>query len=173
LLHDLASKTNHKRVSSHSETPLMLGQATGNLDSFDSPRPRFEGSHHLPPYSILCNSPLRLHPNGIFSRGSQSGVPKLSRFALSGIWASITFFLRPLIKMRSETILYLPLRAFQRHVALHLQTSRSGRFPTFSGPESNCASLIPGFSFAHNLGYICPNGSCEDIFDIHTSRPFQ
>ncbi len=28
-------------------------------------------------------------------------------------------------------------------------------------------------SFAHNLGYKCPNGSCEAILDIYTSRPFQ
>jgi hypothetical protein len=35
-------------------------------------------------------------------------------------------------------------------------------------PESN-----PGPSFAHNLGYKCPNGQCEAIFDIYASRPFQ
>jgi hypothetical protein len=48
------------------------------------------GRHHLPPYSILCVSPPHLHPNGTFSRDSQSGVPKLSWFGLSGLWAFIT-----------------------------------------------------------------------------------
>ncbi len=35
------------------------------------------------------------------------------------------------------------------------------------------ASLTLGPSFAHNLGCRCPNGSCETILDIYTSRPFQ
>jgi len=33
--------------------------------------------------------------------------------------------------------------------------------------------LTPGLSFDHNLCYRCPNGSCEAILDIYTSRPFQ
>jgi hypothetical protein len=35
------------------------------------------------------------------------------------------------------------------------------------------ASLTPDLSFAHNLGWRCPNGQCEAIFDIYVSRPFQ
>jgi hypothetical protein len=38
---------------------------------------------------------------------------------------------------------------------------------------SQTASLTLGPSFAHNLGYICPNCQCEAIFDIYVSRPFQ
>jgi hypothetical protein len=38
---------------------------------------------------------------------------------------------------------------------------------------SQTASLTPGPSFAHNLGCRCPNGQCEDIFDIYASRRFQ
>jgi hypothetical protein len=38
---------------------------------------------------------------------------------------------------------------------------------------SQTASLTPNPSFAHNLGCKCPNGSCEAILDIYTSRPFQ
>jgi hypothetical protein len=38
---------------------------------------------------------------------------------------------------------------------------------------SQTANLIPGPSFAHNLGCRCPNGQCEAIFDIYASRPFQ
>ncbi len=38
---------------------------------------------------------------------------------------------------------------------------------------SQIASLTPGPSFAHNLGYKCPNDQCEAIFDIYASRPFQ
>jgi len=35
------------------------------------------------------------------------------------------------------------------------------------------ASLTPGPSFDHNLCCRCLNGSCEAIFDIYTSKPFQ
>jgi hypothetical protein len=37
---------------------------------------------------------------------------------------------------------------------------------------SQTGSLTPGPSFAHNLGYRCPNDQCEAIFDIYASRPF-
>jgi hypothetical protein len=67
------------------------------LDSLDSPRPGLGGNHHLPPYSILCSSSWRLHPNGSFSQDSQVGVPKLSRncpetvlVGVSGLWDLIT-----------------------------------------------------------------------------------
>jgi hypothetical protein len=83
-------KTNHKLVSPHSGSPLVLGQATGNTDSLDSPRPGLGGSHHLPPYSILCVCARHLHSNDFLSQDSQGGVPKLSRFGLSGLWELIT-----------------------------------------------------------------------------------
>ncbi len=79
IKHESASKTNHKRVSSHSGTPLGVGTSHEHFGLLNSPRPGLRGSHHLPPYSILCVSPPRLHPNGSFSRDSQIGVPKLSR----------------------------------------------------------------------------------------------
>ncbi len=50
--------------------PLVLGRATGNTNTQDSPRPKLGGSHHLPSYSILYSSPRRLHLNGYFSRVS-------------------------------------------------------------------------------------------------------
>jgi hypothetical protein len=84
------SKTNHKRVSSHSGTPLGVGTNHKHSDSLGSPWPGLRGSHHLPPYNILYDSPPHLHPNGSFSRDSQSGVPKLSRFGLSRLWTFIT-----------------------------------------------------------------------------------
>jgi hypothetical protein len=68
----------------------VLGRATGNTDTQDSPRPRLGGSHHLPPYSMLCSSPRRLHPNGYFSRDSRVGVPKSRQMGLPGLWSPIT-----------------------------------------------------------------------------------
>jgi hypothetical protein len=38
---------------------------------------------------------------------------------------------------------------------------------------SQTASLTPGPSFAHNLGYRYSNDQCEAIFYIYASRPFQ
>jgi hypothetical protein len=38
---------------------------------------------------------------------------------------------------------------------------------------SQIANLTPNPSFAHNLGYRCPNCQCEGIFDIYVSRTFQ
>jgi hypothetical protein len=38
---------------------------------------------------------------------------------------------------------------------------------------SQTANLTFGLSFNHNLFCRCPNGSCEVILDICTSRPFQ
>ncbi len=49
------------------------------LDSLYSPQPGLGGSHHLPPYSIICAPPWVPHPNGFLSQDSQVGVPKLSR----------------------------------------------------------------------------------------------
>ncbi len=83
-------KTNHKLISPHSGSTLVLEQTMGNTDSFDSPRPRLGGSHHLPPYNIFCVCPRDLHPNGFLSRDSQGGVPKLSRFGFLGLWELIT-----------------------------------------------------------------------------------
>ncbi len=85
-----ASKLTNKLVSSHSESFLVLGQSTGNTDSLDSPRPGLGGSHHLPPYSILCVAPQHPHPNDFQSQDSQGGVPKLSQFGLSELWELIT-----------------------------------------------------------------------------------
>jgi len=85
-----ASKTNQESVSSQSGTPLGVGTSHGHFDTLDSPRPELEGSHHLPPYSILCSSPWELHPNGTFSRDSQGGVPKLSRVGVPELWELIS-----------------------------------------------------------------------------------
>jgi hypothetical protein len=38
---------------------------------------------------------------------------------------------------------------------------------------SQTASLTPDPSFAHNLGYRCPNDQCEAIFYIYASIAFQ
>ncbi len=150
----------------------MLGQATGNLDSLDSPRPGLRGSHHLPPYSILCSSARRLHPNGSFSRDSQSGVPKLSRLGLPWIWAFITSRL----ELRSGRGLNQSCNSHQElsngvspFTCMHHDRVDSRLLVV----GSQTGSLTPGLSFDPNLCCRCPNGSYEAILDIYISRPFQ
>jgi len=142
------------------------------LDSLDSPRPGLGGSHHLPPYSILYSSPPHLHPNGSFSRDSQSGVPKLSRFGLPGLWVFITSRL----EFGSGQGLNQSCSSLQNlfkgvsHFTCTHQDQVDSRLLMVG---SQTASLTIVLSFDHNLCYKCPNGSCEAILDIYTSRPFQ
>ncbi len=150
----------------------MLGQATGNTTSLDSPRPGLGGSHHLPPYSILCVTPPHPHPNDIFSRDSQSGVPKLSRFGLLGLWALITFRPNLRLKWGLKRTCSSP-RELSGGVLHSTCTHRDQVDSQLLVVGSQTASLTPDPSFDHNLCYICPNGSCEAILDIYASRPFQ
>jgi hypothetical protein len=135
----------------------------GNTDSLDSSWPRLEGSHHLPPYSIICNSPRRLHSNGTFSRDSQGGVPKLSRFGLSGLWASIT----SCSDLRLGWVLKQSCSSLWEISNALLHSSYKHWIWV------NSRLLVVGLSFARNLGRRCQNGSCKAILDIYTSKPFQ
>jgi len=142
------------------------------LDSLDSPWPGLEGSHHLPPYSILCSFPSHLHPNGSFSRDSQSGVPKLSRFGLPRLWAFITS--HP--KLGSERGPNQSCSSPQELSigVLHFTcTHRNQVDSRLLMVGSQTANLTLDLSFDHNLCCRCPNGSCKAILDIYTSRPFQ
>jgi hypothetical protein len=90
LLHEPASKTNPKLVRTHSASIWCWNKPRATLDSLDSPRPGLGGSHHLPPYSILCVTPREPHPNDTFSRDSQGRVLKLSQIGFLGLWALIS-----------------------------------------------------------------------------------
>ncbi len=159
-------------VKTHSAPFWCWDKSRATLDSLDSPRPGFGRSHHLPPYSILCSSPPHLHPNGSFSRDSQSGVLKLSRFGLSGLWASIIS--RPELGLRRGLNQSCSSgRELSNGVSHFTYTHRDQVDSRLLMVRSQTASLTPGPSFDHNLCCKCPNGSCEAILDIHTSRPFQ
>jgi hypothetical protein len=142
------------------------------LDSFDSPWPGLRRSHHLPPYNILYSSPPHLHPNGSFSRDSQSGVSKLSWFGLLGLWAFITSRLE-LGLGRGLNQSYNSPRELSNGVSYFTCTHRNQVNSRLLVVESQTASLTLGPSFDHNLCCKCPNGSCEPILDIYTSRIYQ
>jgi hypothetical protein len=152
-------------VNSHSGTPLVLGQATATLDHKTHHSPDLGGSHHLLPYSILCTSPPRLHPNDSFSRDSQGGVSKLSRFGLLGLWAFITS--HPELGSRRGLNQSCSSPRELSNAMLHSRCRRQEEVDSrLLVVGSQTASLTPGPSFAHNLGCICPNGQCEASLDI-------
>ncbi len=150
----------------------MLGRTTGNTDTQDSPRPRLGGSHHLPPYSILCSSPRRLHPNGYFSRDSRVEVPKSRQMGLSGLWSPIT--------LRAELGLQCGLKqSCSSHRELFNAVSHSwiGHWEEVDSwlfvVGSQIGSSTPGPSFGHNLCFRCSNEPSEPILDIYASKAFQ
>ncbi len=151
---------------------MGVGTSHGHLDSLDSSRPGLGGSHHLPPYNILCSSTWRLHPNGYFSRDSQGGVPKLSRFGLPGLWGTITS--RPELRSGQG---FNQSCSSRRELSNAVSQSRCRRQEEVDSRllvvGSQTANLTPGPPFAHNLGCRCPNGQCEASLDIYTSKPFQ
>jgi hypothetical protein len=84
---DLASNQPTSWLVPILEHPKDKPRAT--LDSQDSPWSGLGGSHHLPPYSILCTTPWEWHSNGFLSRDSQvkspsMGVPQLCGTITSG-----------------------------------------------------------------------------------------
>jgi hypothetical protein len=83
-------------------TPLVLGRATGNMDTQDSPRSGLGGSHHLPPYSILCDWPRSLHPNGFSLTGFPSGSPEITPIGTLVTLEPHKFTSKPWIEMRSK-----------------------------------------------------------------------
>ncbi len=142
------------------------------MDSLDSPRPGLKGSHHLPPYSILCVSPPHFHPNGTFSRDSQSGVLKLSQFGLPGLWAFITSRSNLRLGQGLKQSCSSP-QELSNDVSHSTCTHRDQVDSRLLMVRSQTANLIPGPSFDHNSCYKCLNGSCEAILDIYILRPFQ
>ncbi len=144
----------------------MWGQATGTLDHKTHDGSDSGVSHHLTPYSILCVTPRRGHPNGFLSQDSQSGLPKLSRVGVPGLWD----FVAPRPNLQSGRGLNQSCSP-QRELSNAMSHSRSACQEQVDSRllmvGSQTATLTPDPSFAHNLGCRCPNGSCEAILDIY------
>jgi len=159
-------------VKTHFAPFWCWDKSRATLDSLDSPRPGLVGSHHLPPYSILCVTPRHPHPNGFYSQDSQRGVLKQSRFGLPGLWELITpgsdLELQWGLKQTCSS-----LQEISNGVLHSLYTHRDWVDSRFFVVGSQIANLTSGPSFAHNLCCRCPHGSCKAIFGIYTSRPFQ
>jgi hypothetical protein len=143
----------------------------GNTNTEDSPWPGLGGSHHLPPYSVLCASPRGPHPNGFLSRDSQVGVPKLQQLGLLRLWGRITScadLWSQWSLMQSCSLRQNIFNGMLRVACMHRNQVDSWLLIV----ESQTANLTPGHSFGHNLCYKCPNGQCELILGIYVWRFF-
>jgi hypothetical protein len=155
---------------------LELGRATGNTDTQDSARPGLRGSHHLPPYSILCDSPRSPHPNDYFSQDSRAGVPKSRQMGLPGLWSPITLQanLGSRCGLKQSCRSHRDLSNGMSHV-LCSQVFRVDSRLLVVGSQNwqTLGNSTPDPSFGHNLCFSCPNEQCEPILDIYASRAFQ
>jgi hypothetical protein len=155
-------KLTNKLVSSHSRAPLILRQVTGNSGLTWLTMAQTRGSHHLPPYSILCASPWHPHPNGFLSRDSQGRVPKLSRFRLLGLWAIITLCSDLRLGWGLNQTCSFP-QELSKDVSHSTCTHQGWVDSWLLVVGSQIANLTPDPSFCHNL--------CCDVQMAH-ARPF-
>jgi hypothetical protein len=130
------------------------------------------GSHHLPPYSILCASPWGPHPNDILSWESQMGVPKFPELGLLRLWGPITLCVDLRLKwgLKRSCSLHQDLFNDMSHATCTWGNRGDSWLLVV---ESRIANLTSGLSFGHNLCFRCPNGSCEPILDIYVSVFFK
>jgi hypothetical protein len=142
-----------------------------NTDSQDSSQPRFGGSHHLPPYNILCVWSHDQHPNVILSQDFQVGIPKFPKLGLPQLWRPITLCANPQLRWGLK-------QSFSPHWDLSngmwqatcTQGNQGDSFLLMV--EKQIANLTPNPSFGHNLCFRYPNGSCEPILNIYIPRDF-
>ncbi len=92
--------------------PLVLRRATGNTNTQDSSQPELGGSHHLPPYIILCGWPHSLHPNGFSLPGLPSGSSEIAPMGTSATLKPHNFASIPPMEVRFKKKLQLLSRAF-------------------------------------------------------------
>jgi hypothetical protein len=150
----------------------VLGRTIGNPDTQDSPWPGLGGSHHLPPYSILCASPRGPHPNGFLSRDSQVGVSKFEQPRLSQLSGRITSCAD--LRLQWGLKQSYNLRREFSNGMLHISWTQGNRVDSqLLVVGSQTTNLTPDLSFGHNLCFRCPNGRCEPILDIYASISFQ
>jgi hypothetical protein len=90
ITHTDLHKPNNKLVSAQLKHFWCTDESWANLDSQNSPRPKFGVNHHLPPYSILYAWPQGQHSNDILSQDSQVTIPKFPKFGFPQLWRLIT-----------------------------------------------------------------------------------
>ncbi len=89
IIHTDLHKPNNKLVSAQLEHFWCTNEPWATRNSKDSTEFGLRGSHHLPPYNILCAWPQDEHPNIILSLDSQVEVPKFPKLGLPQLWRPI------------------------------------------------------------------------------------
>jgi hypothetical protein len=165
-------KPNNKLVNAWLEHFWCTDNPWANTNSQNSPQPKFGGSHHLPPYSILCPWPWDQHPNVILSWDSQVWVPKFPKLGLPQLWGPILSFVDLWLRWGIKQSCSLRWKHFNdMWKTTWMQGNRGNSWFLVVG--SQIGNLTPDPSFAHNLHFRYPNGSCEPILDIYIPRAFQ
>jgi len=172
---NLHPRTNHKRVSSHSGHPWVLGQATGTSThkTHHGPDSREAATFpHIVFSTTLCGGYIQMALFPGTPKLESRNCPETVPVGVPGLWKLVTPDCR-VWSWQGLNQSCSPRRDLSNAV-LHSQ---------FGGREevdsrllvvgSQIGSLTPGLSFAHNLSCRCPNGQCEAIFDIYASRSFQ
>jgi hypothetical protein len=137
----------------------------GNSDSQDSPRPGLGGSHHLPPYTILCSLPWGHIQMFFLFRHSQVKVPKFPQLGLLQLWRWITWCadLRLQWGLKQSCNPCWELLNSMSHVAC-TQGNWGDSWLLVVGSQTT--NLTPDLSYGHNLCFRCPNGRCKPILNI-------
>ncbi len=144
----------------------------------DSPWLGLGGRHHLPPYSILCDSPRGPHPNGFSLPGLPRlprGSPEISPCGTSGTLKPITLRadLGSKCGLKQSCSSRRELSNGMSHVVCSQIFHVDSRLLVVESQNwQTPGSSTPGPSFGHNLCFRCPNEQCEPILDIYASRDF-
>ncbi len=90
ITHTNLHKSNNKLVRAYLKCFWCMDKPQANMDSQDSSWFGLGGSHHLPPYNIMCAWPWGQHPKVILSQYFQIGVTKFPKLGFSQFWRPIT-----------------------------------------------------------------------------------
>jgi len=137
----------------------------GNLDYLTHHGPD-SGEATTFPHIVFSASHRR-----VTSEWPQVGVSKLSWVGVPGLWTATA----PRPELGSGRALNQSCssrRELSNAVSHSLRQRREEVDSWHLVVGSQTVSLTPGPSFAHNFGCRCPNGQCEAILDIYTSRAF-
>jgi hypothetical protein len=149
-----------------------MDEPQANTNSQNSPWPKLEGSHHLPPYSILCAWPRDQHPNVILFWDSQVGVSKFPKLGLSRLWGPIILCENLRLRWGLNQSCNPHKKKFNN--MWHATYTQGNRGDSqLLVVEGQIANLTPNPFFGHNLCFKCPNGSCKLILNIYGTRDFQ
>ncbi len=127
---------------------------------------------HIVYFAFACRDYIRMALFPGTPEIESRSCPEIVPVGVPGLWTLVT----PNCKVRLQRGLNQSCSP-RRDLTNALSHSQSARREEVDSRllvvGSQTASLTPGPSFAHNLGWKCPNDQCEDIFDIYVSRPFQ